>query len=332
MPQAQLLRVIRGIRGHLMGKLETFTSMGNKILRHGTLLADWNNGVPKPQSLQIALTEKCSLRCKFCSVVNREKTQEIPYNDLIAATTKFIDLGIKTVEITGGGDPLLYPRLNEYLSFLLDKGIKVGVITNGIQINKKIHKYAMERLSWIRISSNVLDYRDEIEIPKNFKGTLGFSYCWTDGLSTEEQLLKIKDIALKNDVKYIRMVPNCLSTKEELQKQHDFLTPLVEKVGEPFFYQQKEFGTPDNCYWGYLKPFLYCDGYVYPCSSTVLNANADKQFNPAYRWYHWKDITKTYETNITSAVDTKVCTHCVFVEQNELLEYALTEQSHENFI
>ena len=316
----------------MSSKLHKFTSTGNKIYRNGDVLSAWNSGIPVPNSLQVALTERCTLKCEFCSVVNREKTQEIPYEDLMKATRKFIDLGIKTVEITGGGDPLLYPHLNTYLSFLLSAGIKVGIITNGIGINKKIEPAILSNLSWIRISSNVLDYRDEIEIPKNFKGTLGFSYCWTEGLSTEEQLLKIKDIALKNNVKYIRMVPNCLSTKEELQKQHDFLIPLVEKVGEPFFYQQKEFGTPDNCYWGYLKPFLYCDGYVYPCSSTVLNANADKQFNPAYRWYHWKDITKTYETKITSAVDTKVCTHCVFCDQNDILDYALNEQPHENFI
>ncbi len=315
-----------------MNKLKSFTSTGSKILRHGDVLSDWNEGMPTPTSLQVALTEKCTLRCEFCSVVNREKSYEINFDDLMAATTKFIALGIKTVEITGGGDPLLYPRLNEYLAYLLHCGVKVGIITNGIGINKKIEPAILSDLSWIRISSNVLDYRDEIDLPKNFKGTLGFSYCWTEGLSTEEQLLKIKDIALKNDVKYIRMVPNCLSTKEELQKQHDFLIPLVEKVGEPFFYQQKEFGTPDNCYWGYLKPFLYCDGYVYPCSSTVLNANADKQFNPAYRWYHWKDITKTYEAKISSAVDTKACTHCVFCDQNDLLDYALNNQPHENFI
>lgn len=315
-----------------MSKLKTFTSTGNKLLRHGALLDDWGSGIPKAQSLQVALTEKCTLRCEFCSVVNREKTYEIAYGDLLKATKKFIDLGIKTVEITGGGDPLLYPKLNDYLSYLLTADVQVGIITNGIGINKKIHPELMAKLSWIRISSNVLDYKDEIEIPKNFNGTLGFSYCWTDGLSTEEQLLKIKTIALENNVQYIRMVPNCLATKEELQKQHELLVPLVDKLGEPFFYQQKEFGTPNKCYWGYMKPFLYCDGYVYPCSSTVLNANADKQFNPSYRWYHWEDISKIYEKEIISAVNTKDCTHCVFCDQNDMLEYALNKQPHENFI
>ena len=88
-----------------MSKIHKFTSTGNKIYRHGDVLAAWNKGIPKPTSLQVALTEKCGLRCEFCSVVNRENQYEIPYEALIEATSRFIQLGIKTVEITGGERP-----------------------------------------------------------------------------------------------------------------------------------------------------------------------------------------------------------------------------------
>lgn len=314
-------------------KVQIFTSTGQKILRHGDLLFYWNSGVPTPQSLQVGLTENCTLSCKFCSVANRSKKYVIDYDSLIEATKAFDELGIKTVEISGGGDPLLYPRLNDYICFLLILKLEVGLITNGIGINKLLNKDLLKDMSWIRISANVLDYRDAIEIPEGFTGTLGFSYCWTEGLSTKEQLLRIKDIALKNNVKYIRLVPNCLSTKEELQKQHDFLEPLAQEIGEPIFYQKKMFDTFENCYWGYIKPFLYPDGYVYPCSSTVLNPDADKQFNVNYRWCHWTEIKKVWEEiPIKSIIDTSKCNHCVFTKQNMLLDYALKKQEHENFV
>ena len=314
-------------------KVPIFTSTGQKLFRHGDILFYWNRGVPVPQSLQVGLTENCTLSCKFCSVVNRSKKYVIDYDSLVEATKAFNYLGIKTVEITGAGDPLLYPQLNDYICFLLTHKLKVGLITNGIGINKLLNKDLLKDMSWIRISANVLDYRDEIEIPEGFTGTLGFSYCWTEGLSTKEQLLRIKDIALKNNVKYIRLVPNCLSTKEELQKQHDFLEPMAQEVGEPLFYQKKMFDTPNNCYWGYIKPFLYPDGYVYPCSSTVLNPDADKQFNTSYRRCHWTEIKKVWEEMpIKSIIDTSRCLHCVFTEQNETLEYALNKQEHEDFI
>lgn len=312
-------------------KLQIYTSTGRKLLRHGDLLNLWNQGNPMPQSLQVALTEKCNLSCKFCSVANREKKYEFDYDNLIEATKQFISLGINTVEITGGGDPLLYPRLNDYICFLIKNSLKIGLITNGIKINEIIDKELINRFAWIRISANVYDYKNKIDIPENYTGTLGFSYCWTDGISTIDMLKKIRDIALENKVKYIRLVPNCLGNKKEQEEKNRFLPQIAAQVGEPVFYQPKIFDTPTNCYWGYIKPFLYCDEYIYPCSSTVLNTDADKQFNTNYRWCHWKDVEEIWES-IKSIIDTSKCDHCVFTEQNNDLDYALHEQEHEDFV
>lgn len=311
-------------------KLNTFTSTGTKLLRQGELLVEWKKRHPIPQSLQVGPTEKCTLKCSFCSVANRSKKFELPISDLISATEKFIELGTKTVEITGGGDPLCYPDFDTYLEFLKSVPVKIGLITNGIGINK--HKSSLENISWIRISANVLDYIGEIEIPEWFNQTLGFSYVWTEGLSTIQKLEQIKKIALGNDVEYIRLVPNCIATREEQEKNNRFLAEIAKKIGYPFFFQPKEFRIPTSCYWGYLKPFLYADGYVYPCSSTVLNPDADKQFNSIYRLCHWTEVDNVWKSDITSLVDTKRCEHCVFCDQNDMLAYVLNKQKHEDFI
>jgi len=310
-------------------KLDIFTSTGIKLLRNPELLMAWKLKNPIPRSLQVAPTERCNLKCRFCSVVNRSKKFELPIADLICATEKFIGLGIRTVEITGGGEPLCYPDLDTYLEFL-EPRVKIGLITNGIGINK--HKPFLKKVSWIRISANVFDYTGEIEIPERFMGTLGFSYVWTEGLSTIRTLEQIKKMALKNNVKYIRLVPNCIATKEEQKSNNRYLAMVAKKIGEPLFFQPKEFNTPNNCYWGYLKPFLYADGYVYPCSSTVLNPDANKQFNSTYRLCHWMEMDKIWKLEIKSMVDTKRCEHCVFGDQNRMLEYALNKQEHEDFI
>jgi MoaA/NifB/PqqE/SkfB family radical SAM enzyme len=317
----------------MTAKVNTFTSTGNKLLRHGNLIDQWSKGIAVPQSLQVAPTEHCTLKCKFCSVANRSKKYVFDFEKLKGATFKFILLGTKTVEITGGGDPLCYKQLNEYLEYLIGHKMQIGIITNGIGINKLISKDLLNSIDWIRISSNVLDYKDHIELPKGYTGTLGFSYCWTEGFSTKEQLVKIRDIARDNDVKYVRLVPNCLATKPEQERNNIYLGMLAEEVGEPFFFQRKNFDTPPKCYWGYMKPFLYCDEYIYPCSSTVLNPDADKQFNSSYRWCHYSKIEEVWrESAIESAVDTKRCSHCVFADQNRMLEYAFSKQKHEDFI
>jgi len=317
----------------MTSQVDTYTSTGCKLIKHPMLVTEWvANKKPVPQSLQVAPTEHCNLNCKFCSVANRSRKYVFDFDKLKKATLDFLLLGIKTVEITGGGEALLYPKINQYLEYILQFNLEVGLITNGTVINSVLDKDLMNRLSWIRISANVLDYRDKIDIPKDFPGTLGFSYVWTEGLSTKEQLIKIRDIAIENNAKYVRLVPNCLSTKEQQKQRNDFLAPLAEELGSPIFFQQKNFDTPPKCYWGYFKPFLYCDEYVYPCSSTVLNPDADKQFNSSYRWCHCSEIRDIWERPINSIVDTSRCEHCVFAEQNKLLEYMITPQGHENFI
>lgn len=233
---------------------------------------------------------------------------------------------------TGGGDPLLYPQFNAYIRFLVKNNLKIGLITNGININEIIDKELINKFAWIRISANVYDYKNKIDIPKNYTGTLGFSYCWTEGISSVEYVKKIRDIAIENKVKYIRLVPNCLGNKQEQEEKNKFLPWVAAQVGEPMFYQPKIFDTFERCFFGYIKPFLYCDEFVYPCSSVVLNTGADKQFNTKYRWCHWKDVEEVWSEPIKSIIDTSKCNHCVFTEQNMLLDYALNAQEHEDFV
>ncbi|MDD1778587.1 MAG: radical SAM protein [Candidatus Helarchaeota archaeon] len=307
--------------------VQVYTSTGFKLLRHPKLILAWQEGYPIPNSLQVALTEKCNLNCKFCSIRNRERKYEIDLDELVLATEKFISLGIKTIEITGGGEPLLYPNFNNYVDYLLRKNMKVGLITNGIGINK----YAIGYLNWIRISANVYDYKNQIEIPLNFHGTLGFSYVWTEGISSISTLFKIKEIALKNKVSYVRVVPDC--SRDDIAEQNRFLEEFVNQLGTPFFLQGKRFKTSNGCYWGYLKPFLYADGFVYPCSSVVLNPDADKKFHESYRICHWSDAEKVWRQEpIKSLIKTSKCPHCVFTKQNEMLNYIGNKQRHEDFI
>ncbi len=313
----------------------TFTSTGSKLLRHGDLLTKWSQGIPTPLFVEVALTEACTLNCQFCSVKNREKKYIWDYDRLISATNSFIKLGIKAITISGGGDPLCYSHVNDYLKFLLANHLQVGLITNGIGLNTVLDPVYLNQLSWLRISSNVFDYKDSISIPEDreaFKGTLGFSYVWTEGISTYNKLLEIKQIALKNKVEYVRLIPNCISTSQEQIKNNKFIVSLANGLGHPFFAQPKVFSISDQCLWGYVKPFLYCDEYLYPCSSTVLNPDADKKFNTSYRWCHYTEIEKVWSEPIKTIIDTSRCTHCVFCEQNKIMQYALLPQTHEDFI
>jgi MoaA/NifB/PqqE/SkfB family radical SAM enzyme len=307
--------------------IETYTSTGLKILRHLDYLQSFQNtGIVKPISLQIAPTSRCNLNCCFCSNVNRQKHEDLSIEDLLKFMYSMEMAGAKTVEWTGGGDPTQYEHIKDAIYHCSMLGLSQVMITNGIDL-VKIGNF-IHFLDWIRISLNSLEYVDDIEIPP-FKGTLGFSYVWNEK-TTPKILNRLNDYVNKYHPTYVRIVPNCQISAQELEETNLILSGIVENFGKPYFYQSKRFSKPDRCWWGHFKPFLLHDGYIYPCSSVVLNNTAKRSFHKKFRWMSMEEFIESREFPALP-YDCADCTCCVFGEQNNLIE-ALINQEMEEFI
>lgn len=301
-----------------MNYVDTYTSTGSKLLYHGEALALFQEiGMPTPLSLQVALTSRCNLKCVFCSNPRRATHEDIDYDVLTWALENMRELGMKTVEWTGGGDPTMYAKINEVIEYAASLGLEQGLITNGVELMRKVDYKNLNILKWLRISMNCLDYVDRIDVPR-IHGTLGFSYV-VNARTTDEMYDKLREYATRYDAKYIRIVPNCLATDEEQALNNLTLSRDIAKLGPPFFYQAKTFQQPKECYWCYFKPFFGHDGYVYPCSSVVLNADAEGKFNAQYRMGTIEQFLEHYTLDDAKPFPTFNCNHCVFMAQNEVL-------------
>lgn len=307
--------------------MDNYISTGKKILRHLDCLQHFQNtGIIKSISLQIAPTSRCNLNCVFCSNANRQKHEDLSIDNLLSFITIMRSKGAKTIEWTGGGDPTQYKYIKTAIGNAHNLGFGQGFITNGIDLQKRVDTLA-EYLSWIRISLNSLDYVDDIEMPKKFKGTLGFSYVYNTE-TTHETLNKIDKYVKKYNPKYVRIVPDCQTSNEILKERNELLASVVKEWGSPYFYQTKNFAQPVRCWWGYFKPFLLHDSYIYPCSSVVLNDTSEKTFHKKFRWmsmFEFADFKKAVP------FDSKNCTNCVFKGQNDLVE-SLIDSEMENFV
>uniref|UniRef100_A0A6M3K621 Uncharacterized protein n=1 Tax=viral metagenome TaxID=1070528 RepID=A0A6M3K621_9ZZZZ len=235
---------------------------------------------------------------------------------------------LRTVEWTGGGEPTLHPEINEIIEQADAFGLEQGMITNGVALTKNVTKESLAMLKWLRISINSLEYIDEINIPK-IKGTLGFSYVINE--KTDWSKSRIQDYVDKYKPAYVRIVPNCLATFDEHKINNENYSELIEKMGPPYFYQRKEFEQPKHCWWGYLKPFAHHDGWVYPCSSVVLNSGADGKFHEHFRWVKIEDLYKLYYDEM-EPFPTNQCDHCVFKRQNDQVDSLLNPTGMENFV
>ena len=262
----------------------------------------------------------CNLRCEFCSVKDRKVCEILDFETQIKPLIEELKKrDLKAVIISGGGEPLLYRNFRELIEFLHKKKLEIGLITNGTLL-PNYNKDLLEKLTWLRISINSLEYGGIINIPKLNNVTLGFSYIVTEK-TNNNMLKKIKDLAIKNKVDYIRLLPDCAQSQEKILEGHKKVGEIAKKLGSPFFHQYKLPSCPDNCFLGYFHPVLYCDGNIYPCDSLVLNDHDNQQFKKSFRICNAKDIGKFYD-NIAnkSLVDTKrKCPNCVFERQNNLL-------------
>ncbi len=313
-----------------MDKETEFTSTGFKLIHHPEVIEEIKKtGKIRPISLQIAPTSRCNLNCVFCSNANRTKHEELSVQHLLEFLERMRELGAKTVEWTGGGDPTMYEGINYVMNWAKYLGYEQGMISNGILVNQKINR--KDFLKWLRISMNTLDYRGEVDLElQEFSGTLGFSYVWNE--KTTEDVLKLLDAHVKKyNPAYVRIVPDCQATMEEQEENNRKLSDLVSRMGDPYFYQSKHFNSGDNCWWAYFKPFVLHDGYIYPCSSVVLNTRSDYTFHKRYRWCKMEELAEKYDKQAIP-LKVKYCDHCVFKKQNDLVEEIVNPSEMRNFV
>ncbi len=320
-----------------MDLLKSFTSTGDKFAYHPEALHDLMAGRGHPITLHIMPTERCNLRCVFCSVAHRGEAGQL-YPDLRLEQIKYVidrlkPLGLKSVVLSGGGDPTLYGKINELIKYLYNSRLQIGMITNGIML-KKLYKDTITRLSWIRISVNTLDYMNKITIPQLHPTTvLGFSYIWnkmTCSGTIELILEHIKEQSkTPNPIQYVRMACDCNLPSDELAAANLALAETVARLGPLFFHQHKNHQSPKQCHLGKLHPVFYTDGNIYPCDSLVLNSPADdKRFHQDYAMCRWTDIGKLYSGPMEgSLVDTSRCPCCVYTRQNEILTKILSTKT-----
>jgi len=112
-----------------------------------------NGEIPKPVSITVDATNICNLRCTFCHYYEFRKEQQrtVPSEELLALPDIIKKLGALSVCFAGGGEPLLHPDAGLFMRKLKDIGINVGIVTNGVFIDKFIDDI-LYSCRWVGIS------------------------------------------------------------------------------------------------------------------------------------------------------------------------------------
>jgi hypothetical protein len=264
---------------------------------------------------------------------------------MIAGLSQFRELGAKSIEITGGGNPCLYRdgqrNINDIIRYAHKLGYDIGIITNSNDLSRHIDQDVVGAIKWIRVSLIKLD-EGKFPLDYNFKGfedKIAFSYIIYGG-TTVQSVERIAELVnLWPSAKFVRIAADCL-TEESLSIKNKWgdLVQTIDKHGKFFI---KEIGSnfhafEGGCWVGAIRPYWVHDG-VYICTSHVLK---HRTYHPTWKLCGHDDILETWKAMNERFKDglppypiniSKECWHCYYANNNQLLSSVINELPDKNF-
>lgn len=110
--------------------------------------------IPYPRTAIIYPVYGCNYNCCGCeySTLNSKPTM-LEFQRFISLIDELSDVGVEGIEFCGGGEPTLYPKLKDIISYGKTKGMSFGILTNGT-MPESLAEFLAKNLSYIRITMN----------------------------------------------------------------------------------------------------------------------------------------------------------------------------------
>ena len=262
------------------------------------------------KKIYIEITNVCNLSCHFCAktirpkkYMNIEEFNEIL--DKIKDYTNYIYLHVM-------GEPLMHPKINEFIELAFKKGFLINITTNGHLINK----LTTDKVRQLNISLHAIKEQNNIPIEKYFsilfskceelreKGTYINFRIWR---SDCEDILKILEKRYKIIIEKQKNTAT-LSKNIFFSQEPEFNWPIkkLEEGSIPYF--------QGNC--KALKDHIaiLVDGTVVPCcldnNATIPLGNIYKDsLDTIIHSSLYKDLLRGFNDNKKLH---PLCSHCDF--------------------
>lgn len=345
-----------------------------KIFYHQEILQHLLKGERcNPVYIRIKPTNKCNHNCSYCHYKNSylelddfDPTDEIPKEKMLETVDSMRELSVKAVTFSGGGEPLLYPYIEETMERVLDSGIDLSIITNGSLLTGEKAKL-LAKGKWVRLSIESIDDEEYCSIRGIKKGSFE-KLC--DNISNFAQ---IKNEACELGINVVVNERNCNEIMEmarlmkELGANHVKYSPMCTNdtagyhskfkndVTKQLQEAQDTFGNDRfkviDLYTGDFEDSVIFERQYSKCPIKdficVIAANQKVYYchDKAYlddglvgsiRDRSFKDLWLSENTtNLFNSFDAKkVCNqHCVYDSRNELINSFLDiDRNHINFI
>ena len=337
-------------------------------------LPETNPAILPPLHIRIKPTNACNHRCWYCAYhqddfqlgKDMQMRDSIPRQKILEIVDDIIEMGVKAVTFSGGGEPFLYPYLPETVQRLAHGGVKIASLTNGSRLAGELAELFARLATWVRVSMDGWDagsyaqYRgvsqDEFARVMNnmaaFKRLPGSCYLGVVLNIGKENALHVYEM-VKNlhgiGVNSVKIAPTIISNSGP--QNNDYHQPHFESVRAQIQQAIAEFASPQfeifdsyhkqlttfmkNYRWCpnlQITPVIAADQNVYTCQDKAYNLDDGLLFS--IKEQRFKDGWMAAKTTFFKTDPSLVCNHhCVADGKNRLiLEYLDADPQHGNFV
>ena len=135
-----------------------------KIVHHTEKLEAMRMGKQTPPlQVQVVPSNKCQHGCTFCAyrtegfITNEDfrAKDELDYYKILQCLDNFVDMGVKAVHYTGGGEPLIHPQIQDIFKSTLHRGLDLALVTNGELLTVPVCEILGDA-KWVRVSMDAV--------------------------------------------------------------------------------------------------------------------------------------------------------------------------------
>lgn len=111
-----------------------------------------------PLHIDLGATKLCNARCVYCYGTFQKMSGDIiPRDVLLKLFEDAPKLGVKSMTITGDGEPTLNPAVYDACIIGKNNGLDIGFATNGIRLNEAAMMVLLQTCTWIRFNLSAAD-------------------------------------------------------------------------------------------------------------------------------------------------------------------------------
>jgi len=313
-----------------------------------------------PLHVRLKPTNVCNHRCAYCAYrvgelqlgQDMDPRQVMPTPKLLEIVQDIVEMGIKAVTFSGGGEPLCHPGIAQAMRALAKGGVGLASLTNGSLLRGEVAEILAFHGVWVRISMDGYDaqsyarYRgtgvDEfarvmanIEGFKRLAGTcrLGVSLILDEHNKGEvfAMLARLKDAGADSVKVSPCIVSNDASSNNSYHRP--FFAVVREGIdqarktlaGEAFeifdaYHELDEKFTKDYswCPYAQILPVIGADARVYTCQDKAYNLRHGAM--GSLEGVRFKDFWFSDKSRFFAVNPACVCNHhCVANLKNRLI-------------